>query len=134
MKRPSAHADEQIAKLHDDFARELLSQAQGSSLAARVRRTLAAQLESGSSDLSTVARKLAMSPRSLQRRLADERTTFRALQDGLRRDVARHHLERPHASIAEVAYLTGFSEASAFTRAVRRWFGRSPAQLRRRSD
>jgi AraC-like DNA-binding protein len=134
MKRPSVHADEQVAKLHDDFARELLGQAHGSSLAARVRRTLAAQLESGSSDLSTVARKLAMSPRSLQRRLADERTTFRALQDGLRRDVARHHLEQPHVSIAEVAYLAGFSEASAFTRAVRRWFGRSPAQFRRRSD
>jgi AraC-like DNA-binding protein len=133
LERPSMHANVRVAKLHDDFARELLAQADGSSLAGRVRRALAEQLESGPSDLSSVARKLAMSPRNVQRRLADERTTFRELLDSLRRDLARHHLERPHIPIAEVAYLTGFSEASAFTRAVRRWFDCSPAQLRRLS-
>ena len=48
----------------------------------------------------------------------------------LRRDLAAEHLERQGTPIAEVAYLTGFSEVSAFTRAVRRWFGCTPGQLR----
>jgi len=71
-----------------------------------------------------------MSPRSLQRRLAEERTSFREVLEKLRRDLARDHLERHRTPIAAVAYLTGFSDVSAFTRAVRRWFGRTPARLR----
>jgi AraC-like DNA-binding protein len=75
-----------------------------------------------------------MSARTLQRRLAEEKTSFREVIEKLRRNLARDHLEQRRTPIAAVAYLTGFSDVSAFTRAVRRWFGRTPARLRQEAS
>ncbi len=127
---PSVHADPALARLHEEFGETLLAREGHPEMTRRVRRTLVERLESEAQDLASVARRLGMSRRSLQRRLAEEETTFRALLDHLRRDLARHHLERRATPIEAVAYLTGFSEVSAFTRAVRRWFGRTPARMR----
>ena len=134
LERPSVHANAGIARVHEDLAKELLARQVHEGLAHSVRQALAHQLESGPPDLASVAGELAMSPRSLQRRLAEEKTSFRDILERLRRDLARRHLEHTTISISEIAYLAGFSEVSAFTRAVRRWFGRSPAQVRRDSE
>jgi AraC-like DNA-binding protein len=131
--RPSVHANERFALLHQEFAERLLASENETRTAPRVRRVLAERLESGAPGLPSVARRLGMSARSLQRRLSEEQTSFSDVLVTLRRDIAREQLERHDTPIAEVAYLTGFSEVSAFTRAVRRWFGRSPARLRRES-
>ncbi len=133
LDRPSIHANERLAMLHQEFAEQLLADATDMRSAARVRRALAECLESGAPGLPTVARRLGMSARSLQRRLSKERTSFSEVLEMLRRDIAREHLQRHDTPIAEIAYLTGFSEVSAFTRAVRRWFGHSPARFRRES-
>jgi len=130
LERPSIHADRALERLHEEFGETLLARAGHPELTRRVRHALAERLESEARDLSSVARRLGMSARSLQRRLADEQTSFRSLVDDLRRELARHHLERRATPIEAIAYLTGFSEVSAFTRAVRRWFGRTPARLR----
>ncbi len=129
--KPSMHANAEVARLHEHFATELLARQVREGVAHSVRRALAHQLESGPPDLASVARELAMSARSLQRRLAEEETSFREVLEILRRDLARRHLAHTSIPISEIAYLAGFSEASAFTRAVRRWFGRTPAQVRR---
>ena len=131
--RPSVHANERFAALHQEFAEQLLASEKETRTAPHVRRVLAERLESGAPGLPSVARRLGMSARSLQRRLSEEQTSFSEVLVMLRRDIAREQLERHDTPIAEVAYLTGFSEVSAFTRAVRRWFGRSPARLRRES-
>lgn len=81
-------------------------------------------------DLAVLAQRLHMSPRTLQRRLADEGTSLRALVDQARRARAITLLEGG-SSIAEVAYFLGYSEASAFHRAFRRWTGRTPESYRR---
>ncbi|WP_437672874.1 AraC family transcriptional regulator [Sorangium sp. So ce131] len=100
-------------------------------LAARVRALLGERLREGA-DLPALAARLRMSPRTLQRRLRDERTSLNALLDEVRRARAAALLEADMA-IAEVAYLLGYSEPSAFHRAFRRWTGATPEGFRARA-
>jgi AraC-like DNA-binding protein len=72
-----------------------------------------------------------MSRRTLERRLSEEGTTYRDLVEGLRRGLAEQFLVEPRVAIAEVAFLLGFSEASAFHRAFKRWTGKTPTDYRR---
>jgi AraC-like DNA-binding protein len=127
---PSAHANPSVAQLTDAFAARLLAELPTGGTVAHTRRALAALLDSGEGDVRRVSRRLGMSARTLQRRLAEEGQSFRGVLDSLRRELAEEHLRQRRASIAETAHLTGFSEVSAFARAVRRWFGCTPRELR----
>jgi AraC-like DNA-binding protein len=127
---PSAHANATLAQSVDAFAARLLAELPGGGTVAHTRRALAALLDSGEGDVRRVSRRLGMSARTLQRRLAEEGQSFRGVLDSLRRELAEEHLRQRRASIAETAHLTGFSEVSAFARAVRRWFGCTPRELR----
>lgn len=90
----------------------------------RVRRALALALSSGTPQAEDIAAELGMSERSLRRALANEKTSYRALLDDLRKTTALDML-RTRRSATEVAFLLGFSETSALSRAFRRWHGRS---------
>ena len=70
------------------------------------------------------------SERTLQRRLAAEETSFQRLLDDTRRELAQHYLGQRNLSLADIAYLLGFSDQSSFFRASRRWFGSSPRHYR----
>lgn len=76
--------------------------------------------------IDAVAMELAMSTRSIQRALQDEGTSYQLLLDDVRRELAIRHLAVPGTSATQVAFLTGFSEPSAFARAFRRWTGSTP--------
>jgi len=78
-----------------------------------------------------VAHQLAMSQRTLQRKLREHDTSHQQLLDDLRKNLARTYLDEPSMSIGEVAYLLGFSESSAFHRAFKRWTGQTPSEYRR---
>jgi len=69
---------------------------------------------------------VALSARTLQRRLAEQGTTFQEVVDEVRRELARKYLQDRALGVTEVAYLLGFSELSAFDRAHRRWTGKAP--------
>jgi AraC-like DNA-binding protein len=97
----------------------------------RVRAALARSLEQGRSSVEDVARALAVSPRTLQRRLEREGTTFGAVCDETRRAAALEHLRDRRLGIKETAFRLGFSEPSTFYRAFRRWTGDTPAKYRR---
>ena len=99
-------------------------------LLARLQDEVAAELPGGAPSLADVARRLGMSARTLQRRLAAEDTTFAAQLDVLRQRLARVHLADDDVALCEVAWLLGFSEQSAFTRAFKRWTGVSPSAWR----
>ena len=99
----------------------------GSSWTAAVGELLAA----GSLGLADIARTLAVSSRTLQSRLEDEGTTFVALSDGLRRERALALLIQPDLPVTAIAARIGFATPSAFTRACRRWTGKSPSEYRR---
>ena len=96
----------------------------------RVRAVLVEGLSSGPPSAAKVARELGMSERSLRRSLADEGTTYRALLDALRREAALELLESKR-SVTETAFLLGFSETSALSRAFRRWYGTSTRDVKR---
>jgi AraC-like DNA-binding protein len=77
-----------------------------------------------------IARRLGMSPRTLGRRLADHGETYQAIVKRAQRDAAESLLRSGNSSLAEVAFLTGFSDQSAFTRAFKGWTGQTPTTFR----
>ena len=88
---------------------------------------LLSELRSGAiPSVGRAARRLAMSPRTLQRHLAEEATTFERSLSDLRRDLAKELLRSNDRSVKEVASALGFSGARAFTRAFQRWTGEAP--------
>lgn len=88
-------------------------------------------LRAGDCSIEYVASSLGMSNRSLQRALENEGTSYRKVHDDVRRSIAQRYLVDTDIPIKEIAFLLGFSEVSAFSRAVRNWFGLAPRALRR---
>jgi AraC-like DNA-binding protein len=103
----------------------------GRSTSDQVRQVLTRSLGSAPVRIGAVARLLAVPPRTLQRRLAAESTTFDAILDEVRRATAERLITGTDLPLAQVTALVGFTEQSALTRAAHRWFGRSPRALRR---
>ncbi|THH38106.1 AraC family transcriptional regulator [Aliishimia ponticola] len=113
------HADEMLAKLR-------LS----NSLRARIEAQIMPDLHKGALSMDTVARDLGMSRQTLYRRLKEEGVTFAEIHDSLRARMARDYLTARKVSVNETAYLLGFSEASSFVRAFKRWTGQNPTAFR----
>lgn len=107
--------------------------ASSTSIRSRVRRVLVRELPAGSLSLDSVAKHLGQSPRTLQRRLAEEDTRWAELVDETRLQLARHHLSNGAVSLGEVAFLLGYRSQAAFTRAFKRWTGTTPAEARDRA-
>lgn len=118
----------QVLTEHADRLLEKLPR--GPDLVERTRRVIGERLRGGDSSLEAVARELATSGRSLQRHLRELGYSYQALADEVRSATARLYLEQPDMAIAEVAYLLGFSDASTFNRAYKRWTGLAPARSR----
>lgn len=96
----------------------------------QVRQHIATRLlHSESPTLESIASACQLSARALRNRLLQRGSSFRQLLDDVRRDLSREHLARG-LSVAETAYLLGFSEPAAFQHACRRWFDRSAGELR----
>lgn len=98
--------------------------------AAQVRAVLLRESMVDPVNIAQVARRLATGPRTLQRRLRAEGTTFDQVCQAVRAGLAREYLGDRRLGVGEVAYLLGFSEPSAFTRAFRRWTGQTPRAFR----
>jgi AraC-like DNA-binding protein len=96
----------------------------------RARREVGALLPHGEPRLADVARRLAVSERTLHRRLAEEDARFAQLLDDARRERATLLLDEPRLSCSEVAFLLGYAEPAAFFRAFRRWTGATPQRWR----
>jgi AraC-like DNA-binding protein len=82
-------------------------------------------------EICDVAKELGMSRRTLQRRITEERTTFRQLIGDARRELARHYVLQPALELAEVACLLGYEDPNSFFRAFREWEGTTPSEWRR---
>jgi AraC-like DNA-binding protein len=119
-----------LAVFEGDAQRRLEHLESRGGVSSRVLTVLGSRLKGEVPALSSVASELAMSERSIQRGLREEDTSYRQLVDVVRKDLALQHLSRPGTSATDVAFLLGFSEPSAFTRAFRRWTGAPPTQFR----
>jgi len=112
-------------------ANALLKSLQGAkSVRAHVESLLIPELHKGDPSAERIAEKMALSRQTLYRKLKAEGTTFEKLLDELRHKMALHYLNGRKVSVNETAYLVGFSEPSAFSRAFKRWTGKSPRQFR----
>ena len=114
-----SHLDEALTRFDDD-----------ATLERRVRTQISQRLSQGIPTVSGVAAHFGMSGRTLQRRLSDRGYSFQKLVDEARRELAERLLRETSYPLAEVAFLTGFSEQSAFNRAFKRWAGQTPRSFR----
>lgn len=95
----------------------------------RVEKLLLQRLHTGKASIETIAGKLGVSRQTLFRQLKAEGVTFEKVLDELRRKLALHYLNDNKVSVNETAYLLGFSGATAFSRAFKRWIGASPRMM-----
>lgn len=80
--------------------------------------------------LEDVAANFNTAPRSLQRKLQDDGTTFQQIADTVRKTLALHYLEAGHYKMKEISTLLGYNEVSAFSRAFKRWTGKAPGRMK----
>lgn len=132
LSTPLGQADAQVRLMLDAYADRLLGEIQqGHSVLDRARLELARQLPEAGADLGLIAARLALSPRTLQRRLREAGLSFNQLADETRQQLVLHYLRDPALELAEIAFLVGFSEPGSLARAFRRWTGQSPGEYRR---
>jgi AraC-like DNA-binding protein len=103
-------------------------------LLASVRRAIGESISNGDPTLTHVGKRIAMGPRTLQRRLKEYGVDFKTLVDDTRRRFALSYVRNRTHTLVEIAYLLGYSEVSAFSRAFRRWTGATPSDYRRRAS
>ncbi|TIH10754.1 AraC family transcriptional regulator [Pseudomonas leptonychotis] len=132
LATPLGQADAQVRLMLDAYADRLLGEIQqGHCVLDRARLELARQLPEVGADLQQIAARLALSPRTLQRRLREAGLSFNQLVDETRQQLVLHYLRDPALELAEIAFLVGFSEPGSLARAFRRWTGQSPGEYRR---
>lgn len=134
LSAPILHSDPTLGALMQRQAENVLAGSRRREpLLDAVRLQVESALETGATpSLDEVARRLAMGPRTLQRRLQEKGWTWRALCEGERIRVAKDLLADPRVSLAQIAFRVGFSEASAFHRAFRRVEKITPGDFRKR--
>lgn len=103
---------------------------QNASLNAQIRSIISKEFGNNFPDFSVVCDKLAMTPQTLRRRLKDENTSYQEIKDTIRKDASIYYLSKPELTIDEIALLMGFSEASSFHRAFKKWTGKTPSAYR----
>lgn len=114
-----------------EHAQALLESLEGSKTTrGRVEGLLMPVLHTGEASMDQVARRMGLSRQTLFRRLKAEGVTFERVLDELRHKVALHYLSGRKVSVNETAYLVGFSDPAAFSRAFKRWTGSSPRSVR----
>jgi AraC-like DNA-binding protein len=99
-------------------------------VASVVQKAIAMRVGSGSTHIGAIARELALSVRTLQRRLTSEGVSYQAVLDDARQQAAARYIQDSRLAICEIAYLLGYSEPAAFHRAFKRWYGVTPEMFR----
>jgi AraC-like DNA-binding protein len=127
---PLPTANIPMANTFDAILTEQFSRLIHDDLISRCKAYLLEELTSGPPSAEATANHLGLSHRSLQRRLAEMGFTYQQVLDQTRHELAQGYLDDQTKSVTEVAFLLGFSEQSAFTRAFKRWSGISPSGYR----
>ena len=102
----------------------------GTAIIAQVKSLLSVMIRHDGCSIEIMGRALAVSPRTLQRRLSAAGTSYRRLVDEVRADLAWRHVKRSELSLRRVGELLGYDSPAAFSRAFRRWYRMSPRTAR----
>lgn len=133
MSTPMPAADPRLqAAMHLCMAKLWQGESRSTGISDRVKVAVRARLPDGSPELDDVAAELRLSAQLIQRELHHDGLSFKTLVEQTRRDLAVSYLRQGQLSFSDIALLLGYSELSAFSRAVRRWTGESPRLLRTR--
>ena len=131
MHHPIALQPRYVFGILSEHAQNLLKSLENSdSMRGRVESLLIPILHTGNASVDAIAGKLGMSRQTLFRKLKAEGASFEKVLDGLRHQLALHYLSGRKVSVHETAYLVGFSDPAAFSRAFKRWTGKSPRAFR----
>jgi AraC-like DNA-binding protein len=130
---PLATANPELVRINDRIVTDYLAQLDRSDLGMRVRSELIEHLPGGHVSEAEIANSLNVSLRSLQRKLREQGMTFKELVETTRRDLGLQYVRDPQHSFNEVAFLLGFTEPANFSRAFKRWYGKTPSQFRQDS-
>lgn len=135
LDRPNHLADDGILSyLESQLAKEVKQlEARQDPTEDMVRKAISRSLSDGLPRMATIAKQLAMSERTLQRRLSANDLSFKQILESTQADLARNLLTQTDYPLSEVAFLTGFSEQSAFNRAFRRWADSTPSAYRKQA-
>lgn len=135
LELPCLRADASLTTVLDRHASDRLARSTTDGpFAERARAGVLRGMLAGRLDAASLASDLRMSRRTLHRALAAEGVTYRSLLRQVRHELAARHLSDTRYSIAEVAFLLGFADVSAFHRAFRHWTGQTPLAFRRRAQ
>lgn len=121
----------QLAELNDQVMIKYLANLDQNNIVEKVKAIIIEQLPSGKINDRYVADSLYLTPRTLQRKLAAQGTSFKTLLNDVRKSLADQYIKDNHLSINEISFLLGFSEISSFSRAFKRWNGAAPSNLRK---
>ena len=131
LARPLAAADERSRRMMSAVLAGRQSRTPQAALS-RIEGAIRALMPFSACSIGEVANAIATSPRTLQRQLAENGTTFQKLRDQVRADLALKYLRQSTLQLAEISEILGFAEPSVFTRSFRRWHGCTPRDARQR--
>ena len=117
--------------LRDSLAQLFDGNVHNVGLPAQIRAIISNEYGNHFPDFGEICEKLGMTPQTLRRRLKEGNTSYQEIKDSIRKDASVYYLSKPELSIDEIALLMGFSEASSFHRAFKKWTGQTPSAYRR---
>jgi AraC-like DNA-binding protein len=132
LKREVPAADPRLYRILKRYLGRVLNEMpREDDLVAAVRRVIGEAIRDGEPKLSLAAKKLGMSPRRLQRRIQGYGLDFKRLVDDTRQRLALQYIKEEKDTLTQIAFMLGYSDASAFNRAFKRWTGTAPLEYRR---
>jgi len=129
---PLTGSNRELVHIHEEVIRRYLVTLDRNNILNQSRLRIMEQLPSGRVTEDDLANVLNMSKRTLHRKLRENNETFRSLLLQVRRNLADRYITNQEYSVTEIAFLLGYSDTSAFSRAFKTWHGRSPTQVRER--
>ncbi len=130
VDRELSSANRELALMHDEFLMKYLIEIKKGDIVQQIQSLIIENLPSGKVSDNLIAKELNLSERSLQRKLKEHGTTFRTILDNVREMAAIQYIQNPVNTMSDIAFLLGFSEQSAFSRAFKKWTGTSPIKYR----
>jgi AraC-like DNA-binding protein len=131
MTAPLPMADAELARRNDEVVIEHLARREKSDILRKVEAKIVDLLPSGECTKERVASELNLSLSNLYNKLEQRGTSYQNVLEDLRSTLACQYLQQPNMPITQITYLLGFSDTSNFSRAFRRWTGKSPSQYRK---
>lgn len=133
LAKPLPSANHQLFVTAVDYGKSLLGMTrQDHAFSTTVANFISTALQRGEASEARACIELGVTARTMQRNLSAEGTTFKALTEETRARLARHYLINTDLSLTAIAFLLGYSELSAFSRAAKTWLGETPSMLRKR--